>query len=98
MAISGTGVTSSSGIQGNPFIITNDNSSKNAHLPNETTAPTTKVAKLEHKVREPERTVYMVPELVQHALLSGRKFVDPEYISIYDGNEVNIYDVKNVNI
>ena len=40
----------------------------------------------------------MVPELVQHALLSGRKFVDPEYISIYDGNEVNIYDVKNVKI
>ena len=33
----------------------------------------------------------MVPDLVQHTLLSDRKFADADYILIYDGNGVNIY-------
>ena len=33
----------------------------------------------------------MVPDLVQHTLISASKFVDADYISIYDGDEVNMY-------
>ena len=33
----------------------------------------------------------MVPDPVHHTLISARKFSDSEYISIYGGDEVNIY-------
>ena len=40
----------------------------------------------------------MVPDLVQHTLISARKFAGAEYISIYDVNEVNIYDGQTAKI
>ena len=49
--ISDTGATSSAGLQGDPFVTTNNNSIESSHLPNGTTAQATKVEKLEHKVR-----------------------------------------------
>ena len=40
----------------------------------------------------------MVPDLASDTLLSGRKFADADYISIYTPTEVNIYDDKTTNI
>ena len=40
----------------------------------------------------------MVPGLASAILLSGIKFVDADYISIYDPLQVNIYDAKTTNI
>ena len=40
----------------------------------------------------------MVPDLVQHTLLSARNFSDTDYISIYNGNEVSIYDERTAKI
>ena len=40
----------------------------------------------------------MVPGLASDTILSGRKFVDADYISIYDPPEVNIYDAKTTRI
>ena len=57
-----------------------------------------KVAKLEHPVREPARTVDIVPALVEQSLLSGNKFAEADYISIYDKDEVNIYDALTTKI
>ena len=34
----------------------------------------------------------MVPHMVYHTLLSARKFVNSDYIPIYDGDEVKIYN------
>ena len=51
---------------------------------------------MEHKVQETARNVDILPDLVHHTLLSDRKFSD--YISIYDGNEANIYDGKTAKI
>ena len=50
------------------------------------------MAKLYHPVREPARTVYMVPALAGQSLLSGAKFAEAGYISVCDGDEVNLYD------
>ena len=36
----------------------------------------------------------MVPNLVHHKLLISRNVSDADYISIYDGDEVNMYDGK----
>ena len=54
--------------------------------------PATTIAKLEHNVREPAFTVDMVPALANQSLLSGGKFAEAGYVSICDGNEVNIFD------
>ena len=53
---------------------------------------------MEHKVREPARTIDMVPYLVHRTILSARKFSNGDYISIFDVNEVNIYDVQTAKI
>ena len=40
----------------------------------------------------------MVPDLLQHIILSAITFADADYISIYDVNEVNIYDGRTAKI
>ena len=40
----------------------------------------------------------MVPGLASNTLLSGRKFADTDYISVYIPTEVNIYDAKTIKI
>ena len=97
-AVSDTGATSSAGLVGDPFIDTDEVSTKVFHLPTGGKAPASKVVKLEHNLREPARTVDMVPDLVAQTLLSASKFADANYISIYDGKEVNIYDALTTKI
>ena len=46
-----------------------------------TTCASTK-AKINRDVREPEKTVDMVPELKHNSLISGGKFADANYITV----------------
>jgi len=87
-----TACTSNAGKIGDPFIPTNQRSTKVFALADGHPAPGTTIAKLHHPIREPARTVDMVPALAENSLLSGGKFAEAGYISICDGNEVNIYD------
>ena len=36
--------------------------------------------------------VDIVPALIEHSLLSGKKIAEADYISIYNKDEVNIYN------
>ena len=56
------------------------------------TTPETNIAKLEHIVREPTRTVNMVPAWANQSLLNGGKSTEAEYVSVCDGDKVSIYD------
>jgi hypothetical protein len=58
----------------------------------QTTATTMK--KLHHKICEPARSVYIVPQ-VQNSLLSTSKVINADNIVIYDKEAVNFYDPKN---
>ena len=49
-------------------------------------------------MREAAHTVHIVPALAHQYLLSGGQFAYARYISIYDCNEVNIYDEKTANM
>ena len=60
--------------------------------------PASNIVKLHHPVCEPAFTVDMVPALADLSLLSGNKFTKAGYISIWDGEEVNIYDGRTVKI
>ena len=55
-------------------------------------------AKVNHPVRYPACTVDMVLVLADESLLSGSKFSDAVYISIFDNKSVNIYDGRTARI
>ena len=49
---------------------------------------------LQHNLREPDQSVVMVPG-IHNSLISTDKFTDANYISIFDKDEVNIYDANH---
>ena len=74
-----------------PFIQTAQQSTKVFSVADGRQTPGSNIAKLHHPVREPARTVDMVPALAGQSIPSGAKFAEAGYISICDGNEVNLY-------
>ncbi len=49
---------------------------------------------LHHNVCHPAKDIYIVPGIERDSLLSIPKFVDANYIAIFDNEEVNIYDAN----
>ena len=93
-----TACTLNAGKVGDLYIQTDKLSSKVFSVADSHRTPAYNVAKLHHPVREPARTVDMVPALTDQSLLSGGKFAEAGYISICDGEEVNIYDGRTARI
>ena len=93
-----TACTSNAGKLGGPFIPTALQSTKVFALAYGHPTPATTVAILKHNLWDSARTVHIVPVLAHQSLLSGGQFADAGYISICDGDEVNIYDKKTANI
>ena len=87
-----TAFTSHAGIIGDAFIQTEQRFIKIFALADEHPNPAINISKLDHRVREPARTVNMVPSLANQSLLSGGIFAEAGYVSVCDGDEVNIYD------
>ena len=56
------------------------------------------MVKIHHPVREPARTVDIVPALADQSLLSGNKFTEAGYVSICYDSGVNIYYGRTVRI
>ena len=55
-------------------------------------------AKLHHKVREPARSVDMVPAVKRDSLVSGMKFAEAGYATLLTPDELFIYDGKDLKI
>ena len=83
---------------GDPYIQTRKPSTKIFAIANNYAIPGSNVAKLHHDVREPARTVDMVLSLTNNSLLSGGKFAQAGYVAVCDDKEVNLYDMRTVNI
>ena len=64
-------------------------------MPTGTKAQATEVKKLLLDVRAPAQEIHVVPEL-QQTLLSGSKFADAGYTAVYDEEEVNFYNAKDI--
>ena len=77
---------------GDDFILTEEKSHKIFNMPTGTTAPASFKAKLHHSVREPARTVDMVPDLKHNSLMSAIKFANDQYITVLTHTEVLVYD------
>lgn len=81
-----------------PFICTGELSHTQFHVPMGQVVPATETAKLLHDVQEPATMVELVPAMKQDMLISVGKFADVGYITIFDGEEVNIYDGLRANL
>ena len=53
------------------------------------------MSELAHDVRQPAKEVHIVPSIKTHSLLSIPKFAEAGYITVFDDEEVNIYDAQN---
>ena len=53
---------------------------------------------MDHKVREPARTCDIVSGITEDLLVSTSKFTNAGYVTIFDGEKVNIYNVTNTKI
>ena len=97
-AVWDTACTSNAGKIGDPFIQTSQPYTRFFAVADGQRHAGTNIAKLHHPVREPARTVDMVPTLANQSLISSSKSFDTGYISIYDNKEVNIYDGHTAHI
>jgi hypothetical protein len=97
-AVSDTGSTLSAFLKKDPSRTTGKPSTTVFHLPNGAIAPATTRNKLLHNVREPARSVNIVPALAKNSLLSTNKFAKAGYTIIYDKDEVNFYDPRTTKI
>jgi hypothetical protein len=53
---------------------------------------------LQHNVHHPAKDMHIVPGIERNSLLNIPKFVDANYIAIFDKDEVNIYDANKTSI
>jgi hypothetical protein len=78
-AVTDTGATLSAFLKKDPSRTTGELSTTVFHLPDSKIAPATTRNKLLHNVREPARSINIVPALVKNSLLSTNKFAKAIY-------------------
>jgi len=97
-AVYDLGATSHCGRYGDDFDPTDEISHKIFNLPNSNTAKTSTRAELHLQLREPARTVDMVPDLKHNSLISASKFADANYITLLMPTEVLLYDGEGLKL
>ena len=80
------------------FVPTGKQSTKVFQLPDGTRTPASNIHLLHHNVRQPAKDVHIVPTISNNSLLSTAKFATAGYITVFDGEEVNIYDSFNTKV
>ncbi len=67
-------------------------------MPNGQVEEANNMDKLQHNVHHPTKDVYIVPGIKRNSLLSIPKFVNANYIAIFDKDKGNIYDANKTSI
>ncbi len=80
------------------FVETGRRSNKVFCMPNRALEAATAMNKLHHKLQPPARDVHIMPSIERDSLLSMFKFVEANYIAIFDKDKVNIYDANNTEV
>jgi hypothetical protein len=91
-AVVDSGATSSVGTPTNPLAKTGRRSNKVFRLPNWATEEAREIGELATNVRAPARDVHITPGITNTSLISTSKFSDAGCTTIFDGDQVNIYD------
>ena len=77
-----------------PFIDTSRKSDKIFHYAGGTIAAAEEIKQLRFKLQEEAKDVHMIPG-IQNNLLRTNQFSKAKYITIFDEEEVNIYNSTN---
>jgi hypothetical protein len=93
-----SGATSSVGTADDNCRRTGRASRKVFILPGGQTVAESEVAEYPFKVQEPASEVHITPNITSNSLMSTSKFADADYITIFDKDEVNIYNSNDVKI
>jgi len=80
------------------FITRDRQSDKAFRMPNGSVEEATALDALQHNLRAPARDIHIVPSIERDSLLSVSKFIDANYIAIFDKDEVKIFDANNTEI
>ena len=70
-------------------------STKRFILPDGNIIPATECATYPFNVRPPANELHITPGVSQNSLLSTGKYANANYITVFDNNEVNIYDAND---
>jgi hypothetical protein len=91
-----SGYTLGVGTTDDPCQRTSHTSNKQFALPGGKIVKATKIAKYPFKVRSPAQELHISPGITENSLLSTSKFAAANYITIFDKEEVNVYDANNM--
>jgi hypothetical protein len=96
-AAADSGATSSVGTKNDSqhFISTGKRSDKTFRLPNGALETAREISHLATAVRSPARDIHITPGVDETSLISTVKFAEAGYITIFDRDEVNIYDERD---
>ena len=67
-------------------------------LPSGQSVAASEVAEYPFKVRNPVSKVHITPGVTNNSLMSTNQFAVADYITVFDKEEVNVYDANNVKI
>ena len=81
-----------------PLIPTGRISGKIFQLPDGTRTAAATVSKLAHNVRQPAKEIHIVPSIKSNSLLSTEKIAKAGYTTVFNNEEVNIYDAHNTKL
>ena len=91
--VADSGCTSGVGTSDDPSRRTGVTSDKEFLLPGGKILAATEIAEYPFNVRDPAKQLHITPGITTNSLLNTNKFAEANYITIFDKEEVNIYDV-----
>ena len=95
-AVADSGASSNVGTKDDPCPRTGIPSNKVFILPSGQTVASTEMATYPFTVRAPASKIHITPGITSNSLLSTSKYAEADYITIFDKEQVNVYDVNDV--
>ena len=93
--VADSGCTSGVGTSDDPSRRMGVTSDKEFLLPGGKILAATEIAEYPFNVRDPAKQLHITPGITTNSLLNTNKFAEANYITIFDKEEVNIYDVND---
>ena len=94
--VANSGCTSVVGTSVDLSRCTGISSDKEFLLPGGKIVAATKIAEYPFNVQDPAKQLHIMPDITTNLLLSTNKFAEANYITIFDKEEVNIYDANDM--
>ena len=91
-AVIDSGATSNFWKTGDSLILTGRPSTKVVSMPTGATVTGSEQGLMHYNLRSPARAVDIIPALKHNSLISVPKLSQAQYITVFDGDEVNVYD------